>query len=616
MKSTPATHRLEELANSYSEKHLTVNPEYQRGATWNVRQQRALIDSILRGFVLPIIYVHVVKRRNLFTDSEAVTPWLVDGQQRLNAITEYMRGRFALSDPASSTKGLAMVYDRDNPPRWAGKRFDELLPEDKTRFLDHPLQVVRMEEEAPNEVRDLFIRLQSGTPLNPQEKRDAWPGNFTLFVIKHAGKDGHPQSNPHQFFDLVKNVGAKAAGEEQDIYIDRRSNTRKFFAGLAMTYLVRHESQVDFVDLKASNIDAFYLNKATMSLDDPAAVNLLRLLSEASRLPDIHRIAGNKLRYQWAFHFALLADSMLAGEYVDSSWRPKLVDAFEQFRAECANAAKAFKQGERTKHYSEFVQPLSGSGSDTAETIRRRHQFLLQEIINIVQPRPRDPQRMFGQIEREIMWYRQSGRCAHPECLKPTVLTEMHAHHICEHSKGGTTTLENGVLVCRTCHQNRRDMRSLEEHFRNLITSTTDSELFDQDSEVAAELGDLKLRIEINWPALAKGDSPEVIHRPTDTDGIVIFCARLVDVFGDEAITWMSDRPITRFPISKTPEESFKNPVSGKLYSYREIGKTGYFVCTHSSQPEKLRRLQNWVSGLPEPIDEAITVSLVSRSGG
>src|SRR5205823_5520097 len=216
-------------------------------------------------------------------------------------------------------------------------RFDELLPEDKTRFLDHPLQVVRMEEEAPNEVRDLFIRLQSGTPLNPQEKRDAWPGNFTLFVIKHAGKDGHPQSNPHQFFDLVKNVGAKAAGEEQDIYIDRRSNTRKFFAGLAMTYLVRHESQVDFVDLKASNIDAF-----------------------------------------------------------------------EQFRAECANAAKAFKQGERTKHYSEFVQPLSGSGSDTAETIRRRHQFLLQEIINIVQPRPRDPQRMFGQIEREIMWYRQS----------------------------------------------------------------------------------------------------------------------------------------------------------------------------------------------------------------
>src|SRR5437870_7227469 len=176
MKSTPATNRLEELANAYSEKHLTINPEYQRGATWNVRQQRALIDSILRGFVLPIFYVHLVTIRNVFTDSETVTASLVDGQQRLNAITEYMRGRFALNDPASAT-GLAMVYDRHNPPRWGGKRFDELLPEDKTRFLNHPLHVVRMEEEAPNEVRDLFIRLQSGTPLNAQEKRDAWPGN-------------------------------------------------------------------------------------------------------------------------------------------------------------------------------------------------------------------------------------------------------------------------------------------------------------------------------------------------------------------------------------------------------------------------------------------------------
>ncbi len=126
MKSTPATHALEKLARSYSERHLAVNAEYQRGAAWNVRQQRALIDSILRGFVLPIFYVHVVKTPNLFTGFETVTAWLVDGQQRLNAITEYMRGRFALNDPSLGTTGLAMAYERLNPPRWAGKRFEDL----------------------------------------------------------------------------------------------------------------------------------------------------------------------------------------------------------------------------------------------------------------------------------------------------------------------------------------------------------------------------------------------------------------------------------------------------------------------------------------------------------
>jgi hypothetical protein len=31
----------------------------------------------------------------------------------------------------------------------------------------------------PNEARDLFVRLQAGMPLNSQEKRDAWPGQFT-----------------------------------------------------------------------------------------------------------------------------------------------------------------------------------------------------------------------------------------------------------------------------------------------------------------------------------------------------------------------------------------------------------------------------------------------------
>ena len=39
------------------------------------------------------------------------------------------------------------------------------------------------------EVRDLFIRLQSGSPLNNQEKRDAYPGDFTDFILKLGGKD-------------------------------------------------------------------------------------------------------------------------------------------------------------------------------------------------------------------------------------------------------------------------------------------------------------------------------------------------------------------------------------------------------------------------------------------
>lgn len=40
----------------------------------------------------------------------------------------------------------------------------------------------------PDEVRDLFIRLQARTPLTPQQVRDAWPGNVSPYIELLAGK--------------------------------------------------------------------------------------------------------------------------------------------------------------------------------------------------------------------------------------------------------------------------------------------------------------------------------------------------------------------------------------------------------------------------------------------
>jgi hypothetical protein len=612
MKSDIDTIELSELAQSYIDKNLSVNAEYQRGASWNVKQQRALIDSILKGFILPIFYVHVVKRPNTFTRSETVTAYLVDGQQRLNAITEFMRGRFSLADAASAGSSAISAYEKKNPPRWAGQRFDELSEEDRTRFLKHPLSVVRMEEQKPNEVRDLFIRLQSGTPLNPQEKRDAWPGDFTVFVIKHAGKDKHPASNPHPFFDLVKHAVARTGEGEESVYLDNRANTRKFFAGLAMTYIVRQESELDFVDLKATTIDSFYQHKTDLPNDDTAVVRLLKLLSEVASLPEIQRIQGNKLRFQWAFHLVFLVDSLSAAGYVDATWRSKLVDAFEGFRAACAVAAKESKAGQRSRHYTEFVQLLSGSGSDTADNIRRRHRFLLLEIIDALKPRARDPQRIFGPVEREILWYRQGGKCAHPECQQPTALAEMHAHHIEEHSQGGVTTLQNGVLVCRSCHQNRADMQSLEVFFRNKVTDDlAPSPAQPQTTEV--EIDDIqpkKLRIAVDWPKLGKGDTVQVFHEAMETNTLVKFCGALIDAYGPNAIKWLTETPITRYAISKEPLVTFKNPVSGGAYSHRAIEKTGYYLCTISSQEEKLKKLLSWIDTTPPEVRAHVRVTV------
>src|SRR5208283_4784746 len=191
MKSELKQRTLQKLADAYSHNELRPNPEYQRGAyKWSPAQKQKLIDSLLRGYQIPLFYIHLIQKVNRLTDSVETIAELVDGEQRLATIVSYIHNEFPNAAPGQE---LA---------RWSGKKFEELDPEDKANLLGRELLVVQMTADSQTEVKDLFIRLQAGTPLTAQEKRDAFPGEFTNFVIRHAGKPGHKLSNPKAFFSL------------------------------------------------------------------------------------------------------------------------------------------------------------------------------------------------------------------------------------------------------------------------------------------------------------------------------------------------------------------------------------------------------------------------------
>src|SRR5438876_12207680 len=70
MKSELKQRTLQQLANAYSRDELRVNEEYQRGAyKWTRAQNQALIDSLLRGYQIPLFYVHLIQKINAFTGS-------------------------------------------------------------------------------------------------------------------------------------------------------------------------------------------------------------------------------------------------------------------------------------------------------------------------------------------------------------------------------------------------------------------------------------------------------------------------------------------------------------------------------------------------------------------
>ena len=101
----------------------------------------------------------------------------------------------------------------------------------------------------------------------------------------------------------------------------------------------------------------------------------------------------------------------------------------------------------------------------------------------MLQPEMKDPQRMFGALEREIIYYRDRKRCG--VCDADVVWSEAEIHHIDQHSQGGQTTLENGVLVHRHCHP--KGAEASAEH-----AASTAIEALDEARPAVVQLGEVR----------------------------------------------------------------------------------------------------------------------------
>ena len=209
---------------------MIANPEYQRGVVWNEAQQKRLIDSLFRGFTLPLIYLHERKEKIVGFTREGLE--IIDGQQRLTAIHRYVEGAFRLFDP--STENDKAKFPRfliKKPCPWAGMYFRELPPQLQDSLLETTLLLAMIQSDDTNEIRDLFVRLQAGSALNAQERRDAMPGGMNDFVLRLGGKPDMLKYPGHDFFKEV--VGARPGSD--------RGKTRQLAAQITSLLLAQRD---------------------------------------------------------------------------------------------------------------------------------------------------------------------------------------------------------------------------------------------------------------------------------------------------------------------------------------------------------------------------------------
>ena len=146
---------------------MNVEAEYQRGKVWSTAQQALLIDSILRGFAIPTIFVRKLSGggRRLFD--------VIDGKQRLTAIWRF------LSDD------IRLLPTSDNLPELgdlSGKCWSELSASAQDRLQFASITVSQVEEATKDEIHEFFLRLQRGEPLNAAERRNAMISPVRDFV--------------------------------------------------------------------------------------------------------------------------------------------------------------------------------------------------------------------------------------------------------------------------------------------------------------------------------------------------------------------------------------------------------------------------------------------------
>lgn len=141
---------------------LQLKAPFQRNPVWTTKQKSFLIDTILRGYPIPELYMQE------FTDGDGNDIYVVvDGQQRIRACEEFIHGSFKIN--------------RDDTPEWADMKFDDLSEADRKKIYNYNFVVRTLPDLLEQELRSMFGRLNRNTvALKPQELRHARTGESSF----------------------------------------------------------------------------------------------------------------------------------------------------------------------------------------------------------------------------------------------------------------------------------------------------------------------------------------------------------------------------------------------------------------------------------------------------
>lgn len=135
--SSPSNKMISELIGMIRREELILQPEFQRKLVWNINHKSAFIDTILKGYPFPEIYL---SQSGIDFETLKSQQVVVDGQQRLSTIMQYVEGI-----PEQKWKGIPL--------------FKDLSTDQKNDFLNYNVVVRNLQDASEDVVKEVFRRI-------------------------------------------------------------------------------------------------------------------------------------------------------------------------------------------------------------------------------------------------------------------------------------------------------------------------------------------------------------------------------------------------------------------------------------------------------------------------
>ena len=170
MSVIPSGVSVQEIYRRYRENQIIVNRKYQRKLVWSEEEKARLIDSILKGYPIPLILFAEFIRNDGKTYYE-----VLDGMQRLNAIVGFIENEYPVTEKYFDVRQLARAQQAEEEGLFEGYHGEQLhTPTVCANLLDYQLAVTSYKVEREENVYEIFRRINSGgRQLSSQEQRQA-----------------------------------------------------------------------------------------------------------------------------------------------------------------------------------------------------------------------------------------------------------------------------------------------------------------------------------------------------------------------------------------------------------------------------------------------------------